>query len=117
MGEELTVNGVLKYVPDGVQELELVSVSGKGQTVYVYDRKPVPPGLSPQDNFVKGEGKVKAVNRDEIRGYVFGNSVVLHFPEHVISQLSSMIQEETVVDIPERKKFRVGKSGYGRIGL
>lgn len=110
LGKELTVNGVLKYAPDGVQELELVSVSGKGQTVYVYDRKPVPPGLSPQDNFVKGEGKVKAVNRDEIRGYVLDNGVVLRFPEHVMSQLSSMIQEGTVVEYTgEEKILRQGE--------
>jgi len=93
LGNNISVNGVLRYTPEGVQELKMVSISGKGQTVY--DQKPAPRTVPLQEVFVTGNAKVNQMQmnkRGETCGYILDNGVILRIPPHVVYQLSQMVQ-------------------------
>lgn len=97
LGNHLTVNGVFRYNPEGVQELKMVSMSGNGQTVY--DQK------SPYKTFIEepvvnGKGRINQVqitkNGDD-KGYILDNGVVLRIPPRMARQLTQMIQTGAVI--------------------
>lgn len=93
LGSNISVNGVLKYAPEGIRELKIVSISGKGQTVY--DQKPAPRNVPQQEVFITGNAKVYQMQRNkkgETSGYILDNGVVLRIPPHVVYQLSQMVQ-------------------------
>ncbi|HCO66955.1 MAG TPA: hypothetical protein DIT04_04240 [Dysgonomonas sp.] len=93
LGNNISVNGVLRYTPEGRQELKMVSVTAKGQTVY--DQKPSPRALPQQESFITGNAKVKQMQinkRGEACGYILDNGVVLRIPPHIALQLSQMVQ-------------------------
>ena len=81
LGNNLSVSGVFKFNREGVQELKMVSMSGKGQTVY--DQKPMRNTVSVQETFVNGEGKVSQIQVNKkgvVSGYILDNKVVLRIP-------------------------------------
>lgn len=93
VGNNISVNGVLRYTPEGRQELKMTSVTANGQTVY--DQKPAPRTLPQQESFITGNAKVKQMQinkRGEACGYILDNGVVLRIPPHIALQLSQMVQ-------------------------
>lgn len=99
LGNSITVNGVLRYTPEGRQELKMVSISGKGRTIY--DQKPVPHTTLPKEVFVNGSGKVSQIQinkKGDACGYILDNGVALRIPPHAILQLSEMVQVGSAID-------------------
>ncbi len=93
LGNNISVKGVLKHTPEGRQELKMVSISGKGQTVY--DRKPTPRAVPQQEVFITGNAKINKMQinkRGEACGYMLDNGVILRIPPHIALQLSQMVQ-------------------------
>lgn len=93
LGNNISVNGVLRYTPEGRQELKMVSISAKGQIIY--DQKPSRRTIPAQEIFTTGSAKVKemqANKKGEACGYILDNSVVLRIPPHIALQLSQMVQ-------------------------
>lgn len=93
LGKSISVNGVVRYSPEGRQELKMVSISGNGKTVY--DQKPAPRAIPHQESFVTGSAKVNQIQvnkRGEACGYMLDNQVILRIPPHIALQLSQMVQ-------------------------
>jgi len=93
LGNDMSVNGVLRYTREGRQEVKMVSAVAKGQTVY--DQKPAPLALPQQGSFITGNAKVNQIQinkRGEACGYILDNGVVLRIPPHIALQLSQMVQ-------------------------
>lgn len=93
LGNNISVNGVLRYTPEGRQELKMVSVTANGQTIY--DQKPAPRAVPQQESFITGNAKMKQIQinkRGEACGYILDNGVVLRIPPHIALQLSQMVQ-------------------------
>jgi len=113
LGNTLSVSGVFRYSPEGVQELKMVSMSGSGQTVY--DQRPIPDAMPPQEPFVSGSGKVAQLQfgkRGEVVGYFLDNGVILRTPPHVAWQLSQMLQVGATIGYTGFEK--VLKTGHVR---
>lgn len=94
----ISVNGVLRYTPEGRQELKMTSVSANGKTIY--DQKPAPRTVPQQESFITGNAKVKQMQinkRGEACGYILDNGVVLRIPPHIALQLSQMVQVGSMI--------------------
>ena len=98
LGNQLSVSGVLRNNPEGVQELKMNSISGNGQTMY--DQKPVPHPTSAQEPFVNGEGTVKQMQinkKGDTVGYILTNDIILGLPPHTAKRLSQIIRTGTEI--------------------
>ena len=100
LGNQLTVNGELKYNPEGVQELKMISIGGNNQTVT--DQKPPPPHTMSlqEERLVQSEGRISQVQtnkKGDVHGYILHNNIILRIPPHTARQLSQMIRTGTVI--------------------
>lgn len=113
LGKNLSVSGVLRYNPEGVQELKMVSMSGNGQTVY--DQPPIPGAAPIQEQYVNGEGKVSQMQinkRGDVVGYILENGVILRIPPHIARQFPQIVQTGSVIGYTGFEK--VLKTGHVR---
>jgi len=99
LGNRISVNGVLGYNREGIQELKMTSISGNGQVVY--DQKPTPDYNYTTELFVNDKGRVEKIQinkRGDVVGYVLNNNIVLRIPPHIARQLSQLVQIGSVIE-------------------
>ena len=99
LGNRISVNGVLGYNREGIQELKMISMSGNGQVVY--DQKPTPDYNYTQEPFINGSGRVAQIQinkRGDVVGYIIDNNIVLRIPPHIARQLSQLVQVGSVIE-------------------
>jgi hypothetical protein len=111
LGDSLSVSGFLRLNPQGVREIKMESISGKGQTVL--DQKPVPVPAPLQGRIVNGKGKISDMQlnkRGDVCGYILDNGVVLRIPPHIAGQLSQTVRRDSEISYSGIEKTL--KAGY-----
>ncbi|MGM5629383.1 hypothetical protein O2K51_00670 [Apibacter raozihei] len=89
----ITVNGVVKYSPEGNKELKWVSIVTNGKNIYDIPKER--PEQPPVEKFVNGSGKVLKFQQNErgdTHGIFLDNKTLLRIPAHKFSLLSSLLQ-------------------------
>ena len=114
LGNRISVNGVLGYNREGIQELKMTSMSGNGQVVY--DQKPTPDYNYTQEPFINDRGRVAQIQinkRGDVVGYILDNNTILRIPPHIARQLSQLVQVGSVIEYSGIEKAL--KKGHVRV--
>ena len=98
-GNTVTVEGTLKYSPEGVREIKMSSVRGNGSIAY---NMPAPRlRAMALSEIVSGTGtatQLQLNKKGDVSGYFLDNGAILRVPPHVARQLTQLIQSNTVLE-------------------
>ena len=115
--KNVTVQGTLKYSPEGVREINMNSIEGNG--LVVNHIPPTRPTKVPFADIVSGKGtavQLQQNKKGDLAGYVLDNNILLRVPPHIARRLTQLIQEKTVLEytgvVKTLKEGEMSKGDY-----